>query len=290
MYDRQPRRILFATDGSSGADAALDVLCALRLGHEDRVAVVTIAAGSPFVLDAGLGDVADAYEAALEIAQDAAARLWRCDIVAECRVATGVLAETIVDTARTERTDLIVVGSRGRGLITGTLLGSTARTLARTSPVPVLVVRDRRDTPQRILIAVDGSPDSRAAVDALWAIPLQRGSEVVVLHVAPDGRTDNTRSLDLLSLVASRLPPTFTTRIEVARGDPASGILQRAAAHGSDLITLGSGGGRRGPLQGSTADRVLGGAHCSVLVARAAERVKARTPALDPAAAIAGLI
>lgn len=260
MYEpRRPRRILLATDGSPSADAALDVLCAMRFDPDDRVDVISVG-----------------YDGAEEVTRRAAEQLRCCGIAAQIRIASGPVTDTIVESARAVGADLIVIGSRGRGIILGTLLGSTARALTRTSPFPVLIARDRRVAPQRVLLAVDGSPDSQAAANAISTIPLARDAEIVLLHVVPDTRKDSTRSRDLLSLVASRLPTTIDTRIEVARGDVPTAILSRAAAHGSDLIALGSGSRPTAPLRGTTADRILSGAHCCVLVAPAADRVMVR--------------
>ena len=278
MYARRPRRIVFATDGSPGADGALELLCALPFAHEDRVDVVAVPVPLALPLETGFGDLSIAYDAAAETTARSAERLRQCGIQAECRVAEGPLVEAIIGSARAVAADLIVVGSRGLGLILGTLLGSTARALVHASPFPVLVVRDRRAAPQRVLLAVDGSPDSQAAVNALCAVPLARPAEIVVVHVVPDARKETTRPLDLLCLVAAKLPPTFTTHVEVARGDVAGTILARAAALGSDLIALGSGGTHSAPLQATIADRILSAAHCSVLVARAAQRVKTPEP------------
>ena len=260
MYERRPRRILLATDGSPSADAALEVVCAMRFGPDDRVDIVSVG-----------------QDGASEITQRAADQLRCCGVAAKIRVANGPVAETIVESARAIGADLVVVGSRGRGLILGTILGSTARALTRTSPYPVLIARARRVAPRRVLLAVDGSPDSQAAADALLTLPLGSDAEIVILHVVPDTRKDSTRSRDLLSLVASRLPATIPTRIDVARGDVATAILERAEALGSDLIALGSGHTPRAPLRGTTADKVLSGANCCVLVARATERVRAAT-------------
>ncbi len=286
MYVPRPRRIVFATDGSPGADGALELLCTLPFASEDRVDVVSVPVPLALPLETGFSDLSVAYDAAAETTARAAERLRRRGIQTESRVAEGPLVEGIIGSARAVDADLIVVGSRGLGLILGALLGSTARALVRASPYPVLVVRDRRSAPQRVLLAVDGSPDSQAAVSALCAVPITRPAEIVVVHVVPDGRKESTRPLDLLCLVAAKLPPTFTTQVEVVHGDVAGAILARAAALGSDLIALGCGGTHSSPLQGTIADRILGAAHCSVLVARAAQRAKVLEPAARNAAVV----
>lgn len=57
-------------------------------------------------------------------------------------VVSGRPADTIADYARTERFDLIVMGTHGRTGLTHALLGSVAERVVRTAPCPVMTVRD----------------------------------------------------------------------------------------------------------------------------------------------------
>jgi len=53
----------------------------------------------------------------------------------------GHAAKEIVDTARTEGSDLIVMGSRGLSDIAGLFVGSVTHQVLRLAHIPVLVVR-----------------------------------------------------------------------------------------------------------------------------------------------------
>jgi nucleotide-binding universal stress UspA family protein len=55
--------------------------------------------------------------------------------------AMGDPASAIVETARDKRCDLIVLGSRGRGRLSGLLLGSVSQKVVTHAPCAVLVVR-----------------------------------------------------------------------------------------------------------------------------------------------------
>ena len=55
------------------------------------------------------------------------------------------VAETIIDEARTTACDLIVMGTHGRRGVSRLTMGSEAEAVARTSPVPVLLVRQPED-------------------------------------------------------------------------------------------------------------------------------------------------
>jgi universal stress protein A len=55
---------------------------------------------------------------------------------------SGVAHEEIVQLARDERADLVVIGTHGRGGINRALLGSVADRVVRLAPCPVLTVRE----------------------------------------------------------------------------------------------------------------------------------------------------
>jgi len=59
----------------------------------------------------------------------------------EILIKAGAPAETIVQTLKERDCDLVVMGTRGQGVITRALIGSTAKWVIQNSPVPVLVIR-----------------------------------------------------------------------------------------------------------------------------------------------------
>jgi nucleotide-binding universal stress UspA family protein len=59
----------------------------------------------------------------------------------EILIEPGAPAEIIVQTAKDQNCDLIVMGTHGQGIIAEVLIGSTAKRVVRQSPIPVLVIR-----------------------------------------------------------------------------------------------------------------------------------------------------
>ena len=59
----------------------------------------------------------------------------------EILIKNGAPAEIIVQTAKKQNCDLIVMGTHGHGVIADVLIGSTAKWVVRQSPIPVLVIR-----------------------------------------------------------------------------------------------------------------------------------------------------
>jgi nucleotide-binding universal stress UspA family protein len=56
-------------------------------------------------------------------------------------VIEGSIAEAIIEVATTRKSNIIVMGSRGRGRLAGALLGSNAQKVVSHAPCPVLIVR-----------------------------------------------------------------------------------------------------------------------------------------------------
>jgi nucleotide-binding universal stress UspA family protein len=181
------------------------------------------------------------------------------------------------------------MGTRRLGPIGSAVLGSVARALAQLSPVPVLIVRELRAAPERVLIAVDGSEASRAALSAFAALPVSKDVAVELLHVLPahdwsavslpegerarfkktQERAESDAAAALLRASRAALPKGLTVRTAVERGGVADTIWTHADAMDADLIVLGSRGhaGPRRPFWGSTAERMIVTSGRSVLVA-----------------------
>lgn len=70
-------------------------------------------------------------------------RLMCAEYEVPCRelALEGPSAETIVDAARAEKADMVVIGSRGKTDIEALAVGSVTHTLLTMAPCPVLVVR-----------------------------------------------------------------------------------------------------------------------------------------------------
>jgi nucleotide-binding universal stress UspA family protein len=59
----------------------------------------------------------------------------------EILIRGGDTAEMIVQTAEEKNCDLIVMGTRGLGILADVLIGSTAKKVLKLSPIPVLIIR-----------------------------------------------------------------------------------------------------------------------------------------------------
>jgi nucleotide-binding universal stress UspA family protein len=59
----------------------------------------------------------------------------------EVLIKHGTPAEVIVETAKELNCDLIVMGTRGHGVIADVFIGNTAKWVLKHSPIPVLVIR-----------------------------------------------------------------------------------------------------------------------------------------------------
>jgi len=135
------RNILLCYDGSTEARRALERTAEIAGAVASQVTVVSVA--EPIYPTPALADFADPrdVQAHRRLLGDAARTLRDHGVHAAIVEPTGDTTESIVEVARDEHADLIVVGSRHRGLIQRLLSGSVSSKVVADAPCDVLVVR-----------------------------------------------------------------------------------------------------------------------------------------------------
>jgi nucleotide-binding universal stress UspA family protein len=201
---------------------------------------------------------------------------------------------TIAREAAKYGVDLIVMRSRRRPH-RAALLGSTAESVSRTAPCPVLVMHtderdwvsgfDTRIDLKRVLVAYDFSDYSELALNYALSLAQEYQSELHLLHVLPPFTLDESEiswqpvgregayhkaAHRLLKAVPPEVHLWCNLKHAVSEGHPYREILSYAEKNEIDLICLGAHGAGFGmqTLFGSNVDRVLRQAPCPVLVTR----------------------
>jgi nucleotide-binding universal stress UspA family protein len=278
-------RILLATDGSPCSSAAVRLAAGLpwpagtsfRVIAVEEASALAVAAASPFPTGSTIPPVE--VEAALSAAiANAAGILAEAGLNVEAHRLEGRAATVIVDQATRMQAELVIVGSRGLGVVSSALLGSVSAEVADKAPCAVLVARQQ--TVNRALVAVDGSASSWRAVDHVAGAEWLGSTPVDVLAVLPD---DHPYPEIPPEVAAGRATERLRqdgrfVRWTVRRGEPVEQIVATAEELGCNLIAVGTRGetGLSRLVHGSVAHGVLLHSHASVLVVH--EPIRERLP------------
>jgi nucleotide-binding universal stress UspA family protein len=204
-----------------------------------------------------------------------------------CHFRTGIPSDEIIAFAQERDTNLIVMGTHGRGRVSHAVMGSVAERVVRTAPCPVMVVRN---PPQdfvvpNILVATDFDPASATALQYGKELGRVFGARLHLLHVAenyflkpvvPDPHTLEASNRQRLAdhLTEDDRRTLHAKPVLVLAENPAAAIVDYATGAKIDLIVIGTHGRSSFDrlLMGSVAERVVRRAPCSVLTVRQAER------------------
>ncbi len=296
-------RLLVATDFSSYAETAHALVkgMALPAGSQVRLVyaiepITTVALFAP----SALLTITDAAEAEARAQVRASAKaLERDGIEVTNVVGYGRAADVVIDECAAFVPDLLVVGSRGRGGIATSVLGSVSAELVDRAPCPVLVAR--RPTLDRIVLAEDGSAIAAVGARVIADMPplAKRPVHVVSVVDVPfpimvADPTGTSVAVEAYRAYEASMPTLRASHAAFAReraqalemlgiqatseqreGDAASELIAAAQEHQADCIVVGSRGqtGLRRLVLGSVARGVLLHAPCSVLIAHAAKPI-----------------
>jgi len=198
------------------------------------------------------------------------------------QVEIGAPIEVLGSEARRAR--LLVLGDRGLGGVAGLVLGSVAVALAARGACPVVIVRgETGNTDGPVVVGIDGSPVSEAALAFAFDAAAVRGVALVAVHAwsptAVDKALEPVMDWDAVAdeeeaVLAERLSgwgqkyPQVTVRRSVVRDGAARALVD--ASRGAQLVVVGSRGrgDAAGLFLGSVSHGVLHAAHCPVAIVR----------------------
>ena len=185
--------------------------------------------------------------------------------------------------------DQIVVGSHGTGRFARLLIGSVGSRVAEHAPCPAVVVRGRRQNGP-VVVGVDNSPHSDAALEYGFAYADRHGLPLVALHVYPPDyvypmtpypmpayRAEEERArmrAGALRAAEHSLGnwtekyPQVSVRADVAEGGAAEKLVEGSRTASLLVVGTRGHGGLAGMLLGSVSQAVLRHADSPVVVAR----------------------
>lgn len=285
-----PGAVVVGLDGAPGSRPALRWAAAeaarrhapLVLVHAYRLRATGGFPGYNPVPDDLLGQLRDRGREVLLAAADAVAQGYP-ELTVSRILRPGrpeVVLRAVSATAR-----LTVVGHAATSRLTGVLLGSVALAVTSGNPVPVAVVPTGYVPAGPIVVGVDGSPLSEAAVAFAFDEAALRRAELVAVHAWDDPTLDARRLEPLLidpgtladqerALLAERLAgwveryPDVRVRQVLAPRRPVPGLLAYAADAAAVVVGSHGRGSLAGMLLGSTSHALATHARCPVIVVR----------------------
>lgn len=205
-------------------------------------------------------------------------------------VEEGVATESILNFARENSVDMIVMGTHGRRGFQRLTLGSVTERVLRKAGCPVLAVRrpahdfvapGSKGEPvhlRKILLCTDFSECSDRALGYAISLAIEYRSELSLLHVLehlPPPEQRDAENVRVVQLMEGKVPQeargSCKIKTTVRAGKPYEEIVKQAEEDQTDLIVVGVRGRNVLDLAlfGSTTHRVLQLGPCPVLAIHA---------------------
>ena len=226
-----------------------------------------------------------------EILQSIVADLRESNIEADYSIQFGTPWKEIIQLAISQKSDLVIIGTRDLGFAGRVLFGSTALKLARYCPTAVWVARpDQNWSDMNLLIATDLGDLARDLIQVGVGLGQLAEGTVHVLHVVQhelDQRMLNTginpdqlqkyhdeereqaehQIHEILSMTDYRTIEKGVM-VDVIEGFPESAIHTHVEQNKIDLVVMGTvgRGGLSGFFIGNTAERLLQDLQTSLLI------------------------
>lgn len=252
--------VLVATDFSAGARNALERLGTLPLESRVRVVVAHVAPSL------GDGDASKRLAAELRLARGTLAK----NAQVSSKLLAGRVVPSLLEAAKAETPELIILGRHGAGRLRELLIGSTAERLLYVANRPMLVVAGNpRGRYRRAVMAVDLEPGSvELAMPALRLMGIAP-DQVTIAHALGGAKADAAAARATLAAQLAPFPAIArSAEVVVRAGDPRRVLPQVVKTAHAGLLVVGTHGRTGLPyaLIGSVAQDLIRRATCDVLV------------------------
>jgi len=291
-----PFHILLADDGSTHAQAAIELIKSLPLALGSEIHAVTVFTPR---------QISEHERLRAHVLKSRESFLG-ADLKVSANLVLGYPAEKIIEISKETNPNLVVIGAKGLRATMGILLGGVVQQVVEYAKSPVLVVRAPFVQLKNILLVTDGSICSEYATSYLTRLPIPASAAICIMHVLPpvpiytpisktwpigpelfelttpdwsdeietwkmEDEEIGNAVLDKTSRILARLENPISTVMK--RGDAATEIISYAAINAIDLIVAGSRGLNpvQGWLLGSVSRKLIHYTNCSVLVVKADE-------------------
>lgn len=273
-------KILIPLDGAKLSEAALDQGRELALAFGSELHLLGVCGGPEEKYCGLMRGYLD------KKAEDVRRDFLGKDLSLKVVVLSGEAAGQVIDYARRERMDLLVIVSHGHSGIMPWTMGGTANKIIHEAPVPVLLLRAAAAKKRRpgsifakLLLPLDGSAAGETALPYVLEIAAKLKSKVTLLSVIESGQRVHTiGGLDFIRFPEQQVQKMrqdlsayldgavkkfrdrgVEARAELTTGHAAEEIIKRAKAAGARLVAMSSHGksGLRQWVFGSVSNKVL---------------------------------
>lgn len=268
------KKFLWSTDLSEEARDALDYAIPFLKRMEAELYVLSVVPYTPFLYSSILGESAIYAELLEEIVNETKEDL-RKEVkeveekysinVRKWEVVIGSPYAEVIEYARKNQIDIIVMGSRGRGKIEEFLIGSTAKKVVAKSDRDLLLVRKKKGY-DKLLICVDLSENSKKVMEKGIQIARIMDMDYTLFHVI---ESDTPLPEEIQREIEEKLENLLGEKAIIEYYSKASqGIIEKSKEF--DLVVIGNRGHNlfEKLFLGSTAEKVATHAHSPVLIVR----------------------
>lgn len=293
------RKILVPLDGSELAEQAMPAAMALARQSRGEILLLRVPVFETAVMPAfgGYGvlypeqSLEHSRAEAREYLKSAQKTIVVPDVTCRALIVDGDVASAIVDVAKEENVDVIVMSTHGYSGVTRWVMGSVTERVLGDALCPVYVVRTP-ELPRHVMITLDGSEFSERALEPGLEMAAIYGAKVTLMSAVREVNVSVLKEMETIECgMAQRLHDDMVNNVEEYLGkiakryhrdgltsktattlEPAAtSILDYAETYNVDLLVMAT-HGRSGLLRwvyGSVTEKVLRGAKRSMLIVRA---------------------